>query len=80
MRNGIIRTPLEPRQTFLDDPLRVIRCVRFASRFGFTMVSELEESARDIEIQVHSFPFPDDAPTYLFPVRLRSPKKSPEKG
>jgi tRNA nucleotidyltransferase (CCA-adding enzyme) len=29
-----IRTPLEPFQTFRDDPLRVIRAVRFAARFG----------------------------------------------
>jgi tRNA nucleotidyltransferase (CCA-adding enzyme) len=54
LKNGIIRTPLPPKQTFLDDPLRVIRCVRFASRFGFELVSELQESARDGEIQVRS--------------------------
>jgi tRNA nucleotidyltransferase/poly(A) polymerase len=54
LKNGIIRTPLPPKQTFLDDPLRVIRCVRFASRFGFELVSELQESARDSEIQVRS--------------------------
>ena len=52
LKNGVIRTPLPPRQTFLDDPLRVIRCVRFASRFGFELVDELQESARDSEIQV----------------------------
>ncbi|KAI0307470.1 hypothetical protein B0F90DRAFT_1620979 [Multifurca ochricompacta] len=51
LKNGIIRTPLPPKQTFLDDPLRVIRCVRFASRFGFELVPELEQSARDSEIQ-----------------------------
>ncbi|KAH9994428.1 hypothetical protein BJV77DRAFT_1143975 [Russula vinacea] len=51
LKHGIIRTPLPPKQTFLDDPLRVIRCVRFASRFGFELVSELQESAHDSEIQ-----------------------------
>ncbi|KAG9314662.1 hypothetical protein JVU11DRAFT_5467 [Chiua virens] len=51
LRNGIIRTPLPPLQTFRDDPLRVIRCVRFASRFGFAMTPELEDAARDQGIQ-----------------------------
>jgi tRNA nucleotidyltransferase (CCA-adding enzyme) len=48
---GVIRTPLPPKETFLDDPLRVLRCVRFASRFAFDMVPELKEAALDPAIQ-----------------------------
>lgn len=33
--DGIIRTPLEPGATLLDDPLRMLRSVRFACRFGY---------------------------------------------
>lgn len=33
--NGILRTPLPPLTIFLDDPLRVLRVLRFASRFSF---------------------------------------------
>ncbi|KAJ4485537.1 hypothetical protein J3R30DRAFT_3283391 [Lentinula aciculospora] len=51
LRDGIIRTPLPPRETFLDDPLRIIRCIRFASRFGFQFVPELEDAVKDPEIQ-----------------------------
>ncbi|KAG1769639.1 hypothetical protein EDD22DRAFT_948891 [Suillus occidentalis] len=51
LQNGIIRTPLPPRETFLDDPLRVIRCIRFASRFGFEIDSDLQKAAQLETIQ-----------------------------
>lgn len=43
---------MPPTETFLDDPLRVLRCVRFASRFGFELVPELKDAARDSTVQV----------------------------
>lgn len=52
LRDGLIRTPLAPRETFLDDPLRVIRTIRFSSRFGYELAPELKDSAASQEIQV----------------------------
>lgn len=52
LRNGIVRTPLASLETFRDDPLRVLRCVRFASRFGFEIAEEAGTAMREKTIQV----------------------------
>lgn len=51
LQNGILRTPLQPLQTFLDDPLRVLRLVRFASRFNFLIDSDTLQAMKDERIR-----------------------------
>lgn len=43
IKNGIIRTPLQPLQTFADDPLRMLRVLRFSSKYNFTIDKGIEE-------------------------------------
>lgn len=42
LENKVIRTPLEPEITYSDDPLRMMRAIRFSSQLGF----EIEEKSR----------------------------------
>jgi tRNA nucleotidyltransferase/poly(A) polymerase len=54
IKNKIIRTPLKPDQTFSDDPLRMMRAVRFAAQLNFTIekktLKSISENAARISI------------------------------
>jgi tRNA nucleotidyltransferase (CCA-adding enzyme) len=49
---GMIRTPLEPLMTFLDDPLRVLRSLRFMHRYDFKMTKKTRDACMNKEVRV----------------------------
>lgn len=54
LQKGILRTPLEPAQTYSDDPLRMMRAVRFASTLNFVIeeksLNAIKQEAERIKI------------------------------
>jgi len=54
LKNKVIRTPIDPEKTFEDDPLRMMRAVRFAAQLKFTIADEtftaIQEMAHRLSI------------------------------
>jgi poly(A) polymerase len=61
LRAGIVRAIGDPRARFAEDKLRMVRAVRFASRFGFVIEPRTLEAVRELAPQV----------TQVSPERLR---------
>ncbi|KAM3126591.1 hypothetical protein CJJ07_000188 [Candidozyma auris] len=51
LKNGLLRTPLQPLKTFVDDPLRVLRLIRFAARFDFVIEPATLSAMKDSHIR-----------------------------
>ncbi|CAD2091541.1 tRNA nucleotidyltransferase, putative [Plasmodium vinckei brucechwatti] len=51
LKNQIISTPLNPLTTFLDDPLRIIRCIRFCGYFNFNLDQSIFDVLKNEDIK-----------------------------
>ncbi|SOV15605.1 tRNA nucleotidyltransferase, putative [Plasmodium gaboni] len=52
LKNHIISTPLDPLATFLDDPLRIIRCIRFCGFFNFFLEKSIFNVLKNEDIKI----------------------------
>ncbi len=53
LEGGIIRSIGEPRRRFAEDKLRLLRAVRFAARFGYTIEDKTFAAIRELAAQIH---------------------------
>ena len=53
LEDGIIATPLEPGITFSDDPLRMMRCIRFATQLNFQIEDETFEALERMAARIN---------------------------
>jgi tRNA nucleotidyltransferase/poly(A) polymerase len=49
LRKGVLRTPLDPEVTFNDDPLRILRAIRFCISKSFFIETKIDELIRDYD-------------------------------
>jgi len=52
IENKVLKTPLEPAKTFSDDPLRMMRAIRFAAELGFTIDKETLEGIKQSAFRI----------------------------
>lgn len=51
LEQKIARTPIDPVKTFMDDPLRILRIIRFATRFSLSVSDDIYQAAIKPEVQ-----------------------------
>lgn len=50
LNRGVARTPIDPIQTFIDDPLRIYRCVRFATKYNLEIDKSIIWATRNFKV------------------------------
>lgn len=72
LKDKIVRTPLDPNETFDDDPSRMLRAIRFAVKYGFELDSATRRAIKSNAKEVRRLPY-EVVDTILFEKILTLP-------
>jgi putative nucleotidyltransferase with HDIG domain len=73
LKAGVLRCPTDPDETFTDDPLRMLRAVRFAAQLGFSLHESVLEGIANNLYRLH--PLEEDGRGVLSAERIRDELK-----
>ena len=54
LKNGIIRTPIDPNKTFIDDPLRMLRVIRFYAKYKYKIPQSIIRALKKNAAQINN--------------------------
>lgn len=57
LKNKIVRTPLDPHETFSDDPSRMLRAIRFAVKYGFDLDPATRKAIKSKAQEIKRMPY-----------------------
>jgi len=79
LKNGIVKTPLEPAETFTDDPSRMLRAVRFAVKYDAQLDDETKKAITNLAGEIKRMPWEPIGDIFVIKILTKLPKEKAKK-